>query len=195
MKDVTTTSFGLIIAYLLPGLAGLYSFSFSFEPIRLLFEKFGTEKSDVGLFFLVILAAVTIGLQVSIFRWLLFEKGFWVKLKLETKQLANLANKDKHTAFRTLIDEQYRYHQFWGGMTLVQAPLFIEWIRTAHMRDQQFWFATAAAILLEICTFLAGKESYERYITRAKAILEGNSEAQTGQWIVKSEDEADDEDE
>jgi hypothetical protein len=38
------------------------------------------------------------------------------QIKLDPALLRNLGNKDRHTAFRTVIDEQYRYHQFWGGL-------------------------------------------------------------------------------
>jgi hypothetical protein len=177
VKDVTTTSFGLVIAYLLPGLAGLFSLSFSFEAVKALFDKFATAESNLGLFLLVVLASVAVGLQVSIFRWFLFEKAPWIKLRLQTKDLANLGIKDKHTAFRTIIDEQYRYHQFWGGMTIVQVPLFIGWI----LQERAQWWvvvgSAAIACVLEICTFWAATEAYNRYITRATALLASDNEA------------------
>ena len=61
MKDVTITSFGLIIAYLLPGFAGLYGLSFWSVHVSLIFSTFSTSASNIGLFLVVILASLIIG--------------------------------------------------------------------------------------------------------------------------------------
>ncbi len=65
MKDVTSTSLGLLIAYLLPGLVALYAFSLWPGPLQSQFQVFLTAESNVGLFLLVILAAIALGLQIT----------------------------------------------------------------------------------------------------------------------------------
>jgi hypothetical protein len=185
VKDVTSTSFGLIIAYLLPGLTGLYSLSFWFPRVQDLFSKFGSSESNVGLFLLVLLASIIASLQISVLRYWIFERCICHKIKLDPALLRNLGNKDKHTAFRTVIDEQYRYHQFWGGMFVVQAPLFYGWITTtswiATATFTNFWSIAAlwgSAALVELATFFAAKEAWERYVKRAHSVLIGDSNAE-----------------
>src|SRR5439155_4424932 len=73
MKDVTATSFGLLIGFLLPGLMAFYSLGAWIPAVRDLLSFFRGAKSDIGLFLLVLLVALTVGLLVSAFRWLLLE--------------------------------------------------------------------------------------------------------------------------
>jgi hypothetical protein len=131
VKDVTSTSFGLVIAYLLPGLVGFYSLSFWFSRVGELFAKFGSTESNVGLFLVVLLISVTLGLQISVLRYFIFEGLVCKSVKLKPEDFRNFGDKDKNLAFRILIDEQYRYHQFWGGMLIVQPALFYGWISTS----------------------------------------------------------------
>src|ERR1044072_4975504 len=119
MKDVTSTSFGLLIAFLLPGVAGLYVLSFWFPTVDEWLRTFLTAQSNAGLFFLVALAALTIGLQVTIIRWLLFEKWFGGADSLGATEFTALRDEQTLAAFRAAVDEHYRYHQFWGGMAVI----------------------------------------------------------------------------
>ena len=61
MKDVTSTSFGLVIAYLLPGLMALYALSYFSIPVHALFLTFLKAESNVGLFLLVDAVCLLLG--------------------------------------------------------------------------------------------------------------------------------------
>jgi len=179
VKDVTSTSFGLVIAYLLPGLAGLYSLSFWFPQIAELFAKFGTSESNVGLFLIVILVSITISLQVSFVRYFIFEGIVCASIRLKPEDFRNFGDKDKNIAFRVLIDEQYRYHQFWGGMFVVQPALFCGWITTSSsITGTGTTVAWIVAAAVEIATFFSAKIALERYVRRARIILDGDKNAQ-----------------
>lgn len=178
MKDVTATSFGLIIAYLLPGLAGFYAFTFYFQRVASLFSKFGSSESNVGLFLLVILASVIVGLEISVIRWVVFEGCLCRNHKLKPEDLKNLANKDKYVAFRMLVDEQYRYHQFFGGMAIAQPYLFFGWLRSAPKTNLLEALAFGSlAIALETVTIFAAISAWKRYIERGSVILKGPADA------------------
>jgi hypothetical protein len=187
VKDVTSTSFGLVIAYLLPGLAGLYSLSFWFPRIAELFAKFGSAESNVGLFLLVILTSIIISLQISVIRWVVFELCLCGKYRLAAQDLVNLANKDTHTAFRTLVDEQYRYHQFWGGMAIVQPYLFFGWLCGAPInglfQSVAYW---GLALAVETATIFAAITAWKRYIDRATTLLRGSQDAQRNRTTQES---------
>lgn len=73
MKDVSSTTFGMAIAYLLPGFAGMFALSFWAPSVQDLFSKFVESESNVGRFLLVILCSLVVGLEVSAIRWLVFE--------------------------------------------------------------------------------------------------------------------------
>src|SRR5262249_5717061 len=76
MNDVTSTTFGLIIGFLLPGVAGLWALGPWFPPVATAFAKVQDAKTDIGLSLLGLMAALGTGLIVTLFRWLLFEQLF-----------------------------------------------------------------------------------------------------------------------
>ena len=84
MKDVTVTSFGLVIAYLLPGLIGLYGLVFWSKTFKEMFSTFLTSESNLGLFLIVVLASLAIGLFANGVRWLLFEVWFCSKYRTQS---------------------------------------------------------------------------------------------------------------
>jgi len=182
MKDVTSTSFGFLIAYLLPGLVALYAFSLWLDPIQSQLKVFLTADANVGLFLLVILAAIALGLQVTAVRWVLFELVLFLvlfelvfgwKLRLSKSDFASLGVPGKLEAFRAATDEYYRYHQFWGGMTIVLPILYLG-LRSSKSLDfswaKSCWTAFAF-VVIEVITFAAAIEAYRRYAGRGNKIL------------------------
>ena len=81
MKDVTVTSFGLVIAYLLPGLSLLYTLGFWFPEIHSLFQAFLTTTSNLGLFLIVVLVSLIVGLIIHGIRAVVYEYIFCKKAK------------------------------------------------------------------------------------------------------------------
>jgi hypothetical protein len=125
------------------------------------------------------MASIITSLQISVIRYWIFERFICHKIKLDPALLRNLGNKDRHTAFRTVVDEQYRYHQFWGGMFVVQIPLFYGWITTTTITNP--WSIAAvwgSAALVELVTFFAAKRAWERYVERAHSVLTGDPNAE-----------------
>lgn len=177
LKDLTATSFGLIVAYLLPGLVGLYGLSFWFPPIAATFATFLTAESSVGLFFLVVLASLAVGMLAHGIRWIVFE--VWCSgtdQRLEASLFANLAGERKLAAFRTAVDEIYRYHQWWGGIAVTGPVLFIGWMnspdaaQTGAARSVSLWIAFLA---LEALVIFAAWRVWNFYIARLRCILKG----------------------
>ncbi len=174
MKDITSTSFGIAIAFFLPGLAGFYSLSFFSQSIAQLFKTFLTTQSNFGLFLLVIAASIIIGLQVTLVRWFIFE--FWLcrSYDLDQSYFENLGiDEKKMTAFKAVVDEHYRYHQFWGGMAVI-IPIFGSgWLITGWSKLMLFQvvLSIVGLILIEILTGWAAVVAYRLYVIRAKKIL------------------------
>jgi hypothetical protein len=176
MKDITSTSFGLLIAFFLPGLAGFYGLAFWSPTVKNVFDTFLTAESNVGLFFLVFAGAVIIGLQVTLLRWFLFERLLCKSVHFDPSDFDPLGKDEKKlAAFRSVADEHYRYHQFWGGMFVVIPILFFGWLiqswSTLHC------FSKISSIvgfaLVEIVTSYGAVIAFHNYVTRGKQILKG----------------------
>jgi hypothetical protein len=142
MKDVTSTSFGIIIGVLLPGLAALWAIAPWFPAIANAFAKVQDAKTDVGLSVLGLMAALIAGLIVMLLRWLIFECWLCRKSRLGDEDFDNLASKaGTLAAFTAANDEHYRYHQFFGGIAVVLPFAYFSWstptceVITSH----RFW--------------------------------------------------------
>jgi len=112
MKDVTATSFGLVIAFLLPGLTGLYALSYWVPEVNALLNQMWTAETSAGSFLLITLAALTIGLQVTLIRWLLFERWLCREQTLSAREFQALAKEAMLPAYEAAVDQHYRYHPF-----------------------------------------------------------------------------------
>jgi hypothetical protein len=73
IRDVTSTTFGPIIAYLLPGRTAFYAMSFWSLRVENWFDRVLNGDASVGLIVFVIFGAIVIGLQLSVARTLVFE--------------------------------------------------------------------------------------------------------------------------
>lgn len=174
MPDVTSTSFGLVIAYLLPGLAGFYTLSLWSHRVDGVLNAFATANSTFGLSLLVVLASLTIGMILTIFEWLIYQKTMdWFRSKTLGDMTVLGKDSTKLAAFRALADEHYRYHQFYAGMTIVIPFLFAGW-------EHKYWqvytygdylLALAAVLTLEGCLAAGAAQAYRFYVDRGGQIL------------------------
>jgi len=189
MKDVTSTSFGYVIAFLLPGLSALACLPFWSTDAKIEWAEFSKAQNNVGLFLLFLLAGLTCGLQVTVLRWVLFEKVFCRGRRLPDDQFQVLENEAKLAAFRAVAEEHYRYHQFWGGMAIVLPVFFVGLLRSqistgsilSYLRSQnpsqpnlplcQFVLECAMFAAIEGLTIWAAKAAFVNYVTRGTEIL------------------------
>ena len=172
MGDITSTSFGLVIAFLLPGLAVLYGLTFWSENAKKTYQSLLSAQSNVGLFLLVMLAGVAVGLMLTLVRWLVFE-FLLCKEHLDTANFKNLHQKERLDAFRAAADEHYRYHQFWGGMALALPVIAIGWLKQLWdgVGLSTFILATIGIVGVEILTVCGATAAYKNYVRRGNLIM------------------------
>jgi hypothetical protein len=176
MKEVSSTSFGLVIAYLLPGFAGFFALSFWSTSVQQMFFTFVEAPSNVGRFLLVILCSLVIGLEISLVRWLLFETLICRGVGREKCDFSELALEHKLAAFRGAVDEYYRYHQFWGGMAVV-IP-FLGWGIVPTMSTCAAKLGIAIAFLVVETINVAGAYwAFKNYIDTRTRILSKSKNA------------------
>ena len=175
LSNFTSTSFGYVMAFLLPGLAGIYATSYYSKAVRITLEKFNGTEAGVGLFLVIAMASLTVGLLLTAVRSAVYEKGICRRHALKPEDFEKLGADSSHLqAFRAVADEHYRYHQFWGSMTIVLPALLVGMANRnlSHFSCSKSFFLVCSALVLEGVTIWAAAESYKLYVRRAKAILE-----------------------
>lgn len=152
MKDFTTTSFGLIIAYLLPGLVALLGVSAWWDKLRAVLHSLFSAQVDGGLLVSVGTCALVIGLFLNVLRWLTFEHIICKKYKVSPNVFSNSQNSEKLQSFLMVIEETFRYHQFYGSIAILIPFLYTSWVRHVYpeiLHDSVFLSTTFVFVLLE----------------------------------------------
>lgn len=154
LGGVTSTSFGLAIAYLLPGIVAFYGASLWSGTIARVFSTFLTAEANGPLFLMVFLVGLVLGIAAQAIAWLAVESAALRILYTKERTLlslrfrgrvlfagfksgplqrisgddyARLREPDRLSAYRAFIDEIYRYYQFWSGLVVVLPIVLIGW--------------------------------------------------------------------
>jgi len=180
MRDITTTLFGLFIAYLVPGVSGLYGLRYFSTAIQNLFDTFFSVKTNVGLFFWAIIVALIVGLIVNSLRLLIFEKWRCKSERLTEEDIAEIDKQEtKLKAFQVVIDENFRYHQCYGNLFLTLPICIVGWtytsVKSSWPPDGNLILKAVLLWLLiltiEIAIYRSAIEGYLRFVRRTKSIM------------------------
>jgi hypothetical protein len=184
MKDDLPKSFGLLIAYLLPGVVGLWALSYFAPFIREWFGAAARTKpeggiegatSSVGGFLFVALGSIGVGLFVQAIRWLAYEKLLLVSTTRWRRDYPNLNHAARKTeteaAYAALIDNHYRYYQFYSNTSVTLPLLYGVWCFKSHPPIHSLIGWGAAVILAELVLIETGIGALDLFFNKAEMLL------------------------
>ena len=120
------------------------------------------------------LVALAIGLCVSALRFFLFEKLLCRKHKFPAHMFSKLAAEGRLASFKAVVDEHYRYHQFYGGCAVAVLILYTGWFRYAiDDANLRFVLVSVAFALFELLLIVTGTDAFIRYVERGTIIVNG----------------------
>lgn len=167
VRDLTDGSFGLIIAYLVPG-AAAFAVASEYIPVAKNWFGLGPASPTIGGFLYCTLGSLGAGLTLSAVRWSTLDRLHHATgLPAPALDFAQLQR--NYAAFQGAVENHYRYYQFYGNMLIVVLLLAIE----PHARSQWLsWpvgaiIATAVAVLY----FIASRDTLAKYYRRTNSIL------------------------
>lgn len=167
--DLSSRNFGIIIAYLLPGLVCLFGLSAYSETVRDWLAATESRGPTVAGFLYVTLASLAAGLVSGAVRWAVLDTF------LETDGVRRPSWDDQRLgdrldAFNYIVENHFRYYQFYGN-SLVCLP----WAYLAHRLSSHktnFSATTDLAVaLLCLVLFAASRDALEKYFKRSVALL------------------------
>ena len=169
MQVVTSKSFGLLIAYVIPGFVLLWGIEPYFTSVQTWLGQPSQQSPTVGGFLYVTIASVGLGQLLSTARWMLIDtlhhhtgipKPDWSFRRLE----------DNVAAFDRLIEDHYRYYQFAAnGIVAVTLAAVLRWI-AIDFSCRQFLLL----LLIDVLLFISSRDTLRKYYRRVEEFLPGD---------------------
>lgn len=165
MEPLKNDSFGLLIAYVLPGFIGLWGISAFSETLQSWIAANPSETPTIGGFLYVTLASVASGLTLSTIRWMVLDSAHHATgLRRPDWDFLNL--RDRSTAFSLLNEQLYRYYQFYGNSTVaLVAVLLIRW-----SASKTEWIDLAIVVAAMLFT-VGSRDTLRKYYSRVTELL------------------------
>src|ERR1043165_6911240 len=116
--ETTNRQFGLMVAYLLPGFIGLGGIALLVPTVaQWLQPTTGQSGWDIAPPVYAVLAAVSVGMILSCFRWLVIDRiHAWTGVTGPAWDIERL--EERITAFDYLVEHHYRYYQCYANTLL-----------------------------------------------------------------------------
>jgi hypothetical protein len=176
MQPVSHSTFGPLIAYLVPGTTVLAGLGFVSPAVRVWFAVApGATPPTIGGFLYLTIAALTAGMTVSAVRWALVDTlHARTGLPVPPFNFANLGRNVE--AFALLIRIHYEHYQFYANM-LVATALAYACYRVRIGGILPVGFADLAFVLLEAVFFAMSRDTLRKYYARGRQLLDAPSPA------------------
>lgn len=170
MKEGTFANFGLLIAYVVPGFATVWAFSYYSPMVAGWLQGTAAELPTVGGFLYVTLASIAAGLTVSTVRWMLIDTLHHAtgirQVEWDFSRLQ--ANID---AFRVLVEIHYRYYQFYANTVIAVAFLYV----AVRGNGGQFHMAVGLLdvlfVTVEVVLLAGSRDTLRKYYLRGTQLL------------------------
>ena len=174
MPNIEPGTFGLAIAFMAPGVVGLWGIGQHVPTIREWFGATPQSQATAGGFLFVLLAAIAVGVFLSGLRQLLLDQLLFERLldlKRPSADESKLAQPEVRDAIRFSADSYYRYYQFYANMAVAVAVAYVAWVF-----DNPGWsgWRFGGLLLLFSTIFvliMSAKYSLERYYTSLRGIF------------------------
>jgi hypothetical protein len=169
MKEVSSSNFGLLIAFLLPGFMVLWGVSYFSETVRFWLSGADTTPT-VGGFMFVTLASVAAGVTVSTVRWAVLDTiHSWTGLPQPTWDFSRL--QDNVGAYNVLNDIHYKFYQFHGNALI--ALILVYAARRIHegIFTTPFGLFDLGFVILSVILFVGSRDTLRKYFARVSQLL------------------------
>lgn len=172
MKDVTTNNFGLLIAFVLPGLVLLWGMAPYSTTISGWLGQTTSDNATVGGFLYITLASVGVGQLVSTLRWLLIDSlHHRTGIHKPDWSFSQLSSRNTVAAFDRLIEDHYRFYQFHAnGLVSLTLAMILRW------QALEFRFGDCVFLLLcDALLFVGARDNLSKYYRRVENVLSRSS--------------------
>ena len=179
-QDHLGKSFGLVIAFLVPGMIGLYAASLHVPIFQSWFEAAAGARTTVGGFLFIVIASSGTGVFLSGVRWYVLE--WLIKRGVSTKHdTSKRGETQTELVYQNMRQQHYDFYLFYSNTLVALVVLWASWLpsQLPILTAWPFSWATAKPIVVTMLGVAAGwvlyasaKDAYKRYQKKRTAVLE-----------------------
>lgn len=167
MFESLNRNFGLLIAFVLPGLVFLLGVQYMEDPSQLEWAGRPGGIEQVGSLLIVLLASTAIGIILSAVRWLILDNlhhatGIPAPL-LDFRKL-----EERQASFMLIVENNYRYYLFYGNTLMAMVLFGCTYVSNGEpvsASGVMRWIALSAVL------YFASRDSLSRYYKRARLVM------------------------
>ena len=159
-----------MIAYLLPGFTAVWATTFVSPALAPWLGRTPDDAPTVGGFLFISLASVAAGLTVSTVRWLVLDTVHHLTgLRRSPRDFARLGGNE--AAFSRIVEDHYRYYQFYGNMLVALAAVFAARHVTAGAAWARFDLTDVGLAALAVLFFAGSRDTLRKFYVRSGQLL------------------------
>ena len=174
MQELSARNFGLLIAYVLPGFVTLWGIALVSPAVQVWLLGSTASGPNVSGFMYVSITSVATGMTVSAVRWATVDSLHAVT-GLVRPAWDDSRLSERLQGFEALVENHYRYYQFYANMLVALALAYPTWRVSAG--SGLFQPTDLGFLLVEGVFLAASRDALRRYYHRS-AILLGTRERQ-----------------
>ena len=168
LKNIHGRGFGLLIAYVIPGFLVLVAASFHLLWLQTWLLGATDAGPSIGGFLYFGIAAVGCGMACDVVRWFTL-KVVETGLGLPGPSWNDATLSDRLAAFDRLVEDHFRYHQFYGNAAIAILVAYVSWRGTHEDAGVTAIDLLAPSLFL---LFVAGaRDALSRYYRRTAQVL------------------------
>ena len=179
-QDYLTKAFGLTVAFLAPGMIGLYAASLWMPALQTWFGTVSSQPPSVSGFLFLNVGAAGSGVFLSGLRWLLLERTKLLNTLCGERVIPDETVKDDiskrrealtETAYQNLVAQFYNFYLFYANTAIALVILYLAWV----LRDVRPVGAVAAfgvGLLVALGVLIPSAcNSFKRFKDRRASLL------------------------
>jgi hypothetical protein len=169
MDYVSDRWFGLVIAYVLPGLVAVVGFSPMSQTIQGWLKASQLVDPGVSGFLLLVTSSTGVGLVVGCIRWCTVDQLMRV-LGVKRPEWDDSQLHEKLQAYDLIIQHHYRYYQFYAAVLIVLPFSYVS-LRIAGTPSSLGYATDALLLFIEVTLFAGSMDTLAKYHQRALKLL------------------------
>jgi hypothetical protein len=159
-------TFGILIAFLLPGFLCLYGLSLSVPALKV----FVPDSASAADFFYTALASLSLGLIISATRWAVLDTCFrFVKLSWPAgTNWDKLSDEKALASFQFVVQNHYHYYQYYSNTFVA---ILVAAVAYEAGPGSIGWLSWLGVILILLILLIGSYDTLSRYFERGGAVL------------------------